>query len=90
MNRLDSLRFEFDFVEMSGDDVALAVAPEHLHRVRGERDVSWIARFERPLEDDDSVSEILMALALDDVVLCVVFENLLEVRVFPMTVLKNY
>lgn len=87
--RLNSLRFELDFVEMRWDNVALSVAPKHLHRVRFERNVSWIARFERSLKHNDGVSQILISLALYDVILRIVFENLFEVRIFPMTVLKN-
>lgn len=79
MNRFNSLRFELDFVEMSGDNVTLSITPEHFHRVGGEGNISRVASLKRPLKDNDGVSQVLISLTLDDIILCVVFENLLEV-----------
>lgn len=90
VNRFEPLRFEFDFVELRGNDVTFAVAPKHLHGVGRERDVAWIARFQRSLEDDNGMREVLVAFALNDVVLRVVSEDLLEVRVLPMAILKLF
>lgn len=79
MHRLDAFGFESDFIELRRNDVAIAVAPENLHRVGSERNIARVASLQRALEHDDGVREVLVALALDDVVLRVILEDVFEV-----------
>lgn len=89
MYRSDAFSFKPGFVELRRHNIALAIAPENLHGVGSERNISRIARFKRTLENDNGMSEILIALAIDDVILCVVFEDVFKVRVLPMAILKG-
>lgn len=79
VDRFHSFRFEANLVKLRRDDIALSVAPEHLQGVGSEGNITWIASLERSLEDDDGVREVLIALALDDVILCVVLHDLVEI-----------
>lgn len=89
VNRSDAFSFELDFIELRRHNIAFAVAPENLHGVGSERHISRIARFQRTFKNDNGMSEILIALAIDDVILRVVFEDVFKVRVLPMTILKS-
>lgn len=89
VNRFDAFGFELDFVELRRHNISLAVAPENLHGVGCERNISRIARFQRTFKNDNGMGEILITLAIDDVILRVVFEDVFKVRVLPMTILKS-
>lgn len=87
MDRSDPFGFELDFVELRGDNVPFAVTPKHLHRVLRKWDISRIAGFKRSFKDDNRVCEVLISFVLDDVVLSVVFQNVIEVGVLAVAVL---
>lgn len=78
MDRSDALGLKLNFVELRRHDIVVSISPEDLHRIGCKRNIAWIARFKRSLEDDNGVRKILVAFALDDVVLRIVLLNLLE------------